>query len=118
MWFSRLAILVTVASTGLSYAQVAGCPAYERNSPLVQVTVFDGPPNEMASLVPDVSKGSDHHTYASWDIGYIFDAGRILYLECSYLHSTKPITVKVDKKVKECVYRTHALPKPAELTCR
>jgi hypothetical protein len=100
-------------------AQVAKCPPYKGKSPLSSVTVFDGPPEQRADLMPDVSKGSGDHTYASWDVAYILAAGRNLYLVCEFggTGDKDTTTVKVEAKVEHCAYRTHK-GKPAEVTCK
>jgi len=100
-------------------AQVAKCPSYKGKSPLSSVTVFDGPPEQRADLMPDVSKGSGDHAYASWDVGYIFSSGRIVYLVCEFggPGDKDTTTVKVESKVEHCFYQTHK-GKPAEVTCK
>jgi hypothetical protein len=118
MSFCKLALASLLVIAGPACAQGASCPAYQEKNRLVTVTLFDGPPSEMASLMPDVSKGSGDHAYASWDVGYIFDAGRSLYLACEYSGSKKTTAIKVEKKVQQCTYRTHAAPKPVELNCK
>jgi len=118
MWCYRLGLAALLVIAGSACAQGISCPAYREKNPLVTVTLFDGPPSEMASLMPDVSKGSGDHAYASWDVSYIFDAGRNLYLACQYSGSKKTTNIKVEKKVQQCTYRTHAAPKPVELNCK
>jgi len=114
----RLALVALLVIAGPAYAEGTSCPAYQGKNPLVSVTLFDGPPSEMASLMPDVSKGSRDHAYSSWSVGYIFDAGRSLYLVCEYSGSKNTTTIKVEKKVQQCTYQTHSAPKPVELNCK
>jgi len=100
-------------------AQVAKCPSYKGKSPLSSVTVFDGPPEQRADLMPDVSRGRGDHIYASWDVGYIFAAGRNVYLVCEFggTGDKDTTTVKVENKVDHCTYRT-LKGKPAEMACK
>jgi hypothetical protein len=96
------------------------CPSYQGKSPLTTVTLYDGPPEEKADLMADVSRGSGENAYASWNVGYIFGAKRNLFLVCSFAgaDASKNVTVKVDQKVEQCIFRTHAKGTPAELTCK
>ena len=120
MSLSKLILVASLALSAVSQAQQARCPAHRGNSPLSSVVVFDGPPAERADLIPDVSKGSGDHAYASWEVSYIFDSGRTLFLVCRFagLADTQSVTVKVEKKVKHCTFRTHRSPTPADVSCR
>jgi hypothetical protein len=95
-----------------------GCPSLQGKSPLEDVDLFDGPPSERADLMADISRGTKHNVYASWDVGYIFDKGAQLFLVCHYTGMREPLTVKVEKRVQRCIYRTHPGVQPAELRCR
>jgi hypothetical protein len=101
-------------------AQELRCPSYEGRKALTTVDLFDGPPEQLADLVPDISKGTGDHAYASWKVGYIFTAGRKLYIVCSYTgaQQTSKVILKSDKKVDSCIFRTHGKTRPAELSCR
>jgi len=63
---------------------------------------------------------STSYTYASWDIGYLFKIGHTPFLTCRYgtLKDTETVTVKVDKPVQKCIFRTHGASQPAELICK
>ena len=100
--------------------QEARCPSHKDKHPLVSGVVYDGPPEQLADLMPDVTRGKGDHAFASWEVGYVFDSGRSLYLMCRYagLSDAQAVTVKVDTKVKQCVFRTHAGKLPAELGCK
>jgi hypothetical protein len=99
-------------------AQEARCPAHKDKALLSGVVLYDGPPEQKADLMPDISKGSGDHVYASWKVGYIFDKGRKLYLVCRFGNKIdNTSTVEVDAPVKSCVYRSHHA-KPAELICK
>lgn len=100
-------------------SQEAKCPSFQGKNRLVTVTVFDGPPEQRADLIPDVSNGSGDHARAVWDVGYIFDSGRGLFLVCQFDGgAANTVTVKVDKKVKRCTFRTHGATRPAEVGCK
>jgi hypothetical protein len=70
--------------------------------------------------MPDVSRGSGDHAYASWDVSYIFDSSRSLFLVCRFagVGDAKTVKVKVEKKVSHCIFQTHSGATPAELVCR
>jgi hypothetical protein len=116
----RLTFIFVLLSCAAAAAQEARCPAYHQQHPLIQVDVFDGPPEQLADLVPDVGQGTGDHAYAEWNVAYIFDDGRNVYLVCKYGNqpSKEALTVKVVKRVKRCIYRTHPGSQPAELTCK
>ena len=108
MWSSRILVgLIALALTGS--AKELKCPSSHDKNALTTVDLFDGPPEQMADLVPDFSKGTSDHVYASWDVGYIFAAGRKLYVVCSYSGSQRAsdVTLKADKKVNSGVFRSH-----------
>ncbi len=74
------------------------CPA--KSQALRSVTVFDGPPSEQASLVPDRA-GTSH---SSWDLGYVYDAGRTVWVRCEYADGTS-FDAQLTAKVGKCVYK-------------
>ena len=110
------AILVFAATTK---AQEFKCPSSQGKSPLFNAAVFDGPPAERADLVPDVSKGKTSYTFASWDVGYLYDMGHTVYLVCKFagLGDAQAVTIKVDKTVHQCVFKADK-DVPAEAVCK
>jgi hypothetical protein len=102
-----------------TFAAEVKCPSYQSNHPLSSIVLFDGPPEEKADLMPDQSTGSGDHANSSWDVRYIFANGRTLSVVCRYfgLSDSKNVTIRVEKKVQRCVFRTHPIGQPAELTC-
>jgi hypothetical protein len=72
-----LSIALLFSLTVAAHAQEGTCPRYHANRPLSSVVLFDGPPEQRADLMPDVSRGSGDHAYASWDVSYIFESGRV-----------------------------------------
>jgi hypothetical protein len=101
-------------------AQEFKCPANHGNSALVSADIYDGPPAENAELRPDVSKGKTTYTYASWDVGYLFGIGRTPYLICRFagLGDAQAETIKIDRKVRRCVFRAQSRATPAEAICK
>jgi hypothetical protein len=120
LWWNEIVVGAALMLAGTAHGQAVKCPSYQEKTPLSTVVLYDGPPEQRADLMPDVSKGSGDRAYASWDVGYIFGSGRNLFLLCRFgdMDNAHAVTVKVEKKVERCVYRTHAGGKPAELSCK
>ncbi|MBH9576966.1 STY0301 family protein [Inhella proteolytica] len=91
---------------------VSVCPS-QPASALRQVTVFDGPPEELASLVPEPdAQGRD-----SWPLAYVYQAGRQVWVHCQYQDQTRRV-LQLPEPVRHC----HFLPKrrgqaEAQLRC-
>lgn len=118
MLLNKTSILIALMLADTALADEVKCPPLQGKSPLSVATVYDGPPEEMADLIPDESKGSGDHANASWEVGYIYDAGRNVYLVCKYTGLKDTVTVNAKKKVQTCIYRTHSSKKPAEMFCK
>jgi hypothetical protein len=116
MWSSSVAACALLVFFATAHADEAGCPAYHGENPLSAGTVFDGPPEERADLMPDHSKVTKHRAYSTWDVGYIYDAGRQVFLACRYANEHDSLTVPIAKKVRRCIYKTRPN-RPAELRC-
>jgi hypothetical protein len=114
---SILGALLVLAAT--AHAQEFKCPSSQGKNPLFNVAVFDGPPADKAELAPDVSKGKTSYTFASWDVAYLYGMGHNVFLVCKFagLGDAQAVTIKVDKKVQQCIFQT---PKglPAEAVCK
>jgi hypothetical protein len=67
------------------------------------VDVFDGTPEELASLVPDMAQARSGY----WQLGYVYDAGRFVTIRCKYADG-KALDVKLPDKVNRCDYRINA----------
>lgn len=117
--WNRFILVALVLGQAARSAEIK-CPAYQGKHPLANVAVFDGPPEEKADLVPDSSNSSGGRTASSWNVDYIFQAGRKLYVVCRYsgLDEAKSLTIKAETKVQQCIFRTAKKPQPAELTCK
>ena len=112
-----LGIVLVLAAT--AHAQDVKCPSYHGKNPLSGVSIFDGPPAEKADLAPDIEKGSGDHIYTSWDVSDLHGTGRDLFLVCRFagLGDAQSVTIKLDKKVRKCFYRSHSAGLPAEAEC-
>ena len=101
-----LLCLPTFATSTTAVAEKARCPAVKEGAKLSGVSVFDGPPEEQADLVPDISRGRNVVAYAVWEVGHIFDEGRHIFLMCRYRDIDDTITVELASKVERCFYRS------------
>ncbi|TRX76080.1 STY0301 family protein [Pseudomonas mangiferae] len=80
---------------GCAHAEIA-CPAKAAGGgTLSGAQVFDGPPEELASLAPDGDEG------VSWDLKGYRDNPRELYLVCEYADGAKQ-NMRLPKDVSEC----------------
>jgi hypothetical protein len=79
------------------------CPAVLNDAALKNVDVFDGPTAEKADLVPDSSHKTKAGTTASWDVSYIYKAGRAVFLRCDYGQAA-PVEIELKVPVKACTY--------------
>jgi hypothetical protein len=111
-------VCVSVLLAGVAQAQQVSCPAAQGKSLLAGVSVFDGPPAEMADLVPDVSRGGEATLFQSWEVGYLFDLHRTPYLSCRYAGVAAPVVVKVEQRVKTCSFQAHGRARAAEMSCK
>ena len=74
------------------------CPT-RQNAPLHFVDVFDGPPEELAMLIPDMAEERSGY----WQLGYIYDAGRFVTIRCKYADG-QTSDVRISNKIKKCDY--------------
>lgn len=75
------------------------CPTHS-GVPLVSAGLFDGDPDDLASLQPDrATKSSGTYT-----VNRIYQQGRALYVECGYKNGIT-VTVKADTPLNRCDYR-------------
>lgn len=118
--FICLALVLSAAAHAQSNVQGNKCPAYHEKIPLVFASVYNGLPGHGTEIVADEIKGSLDHLYASTDVSSISDAGNDLYLVCVYgsVKSKDTVIVKVEKRVKHCIYRTYPENQPAEMVCK
>lgn len=101
-WTSRATTLLMALLAGCSPAPgVAAevCPA-QKSQPLRFVDVFDGPVEDLATLVPD--KAQERSGY--WRLGYVYDATRFVTIRCKYADG-KVLDVKLAHRVDRCDYQ-------------
>jgi hypothetical protein len=111
IWFA--ASSGAMAST---FLDANACPETERGAVLTTVTLFDGLPSEHADLEPDRSVESEGTTKSDWDVSYIFQSGRRLYVQCVYGLKVAAIILKPSPSVSICEY-TSQIKGKITLTC-
>lgn len=97
---SVLALVGTQPGTAPAHGQTlpVSCPVFADDK-LQFVDVLDGPLDEQAFLVPDVN--TDER--GSWNLGYVFDAGRFVTVRCKYA-SGRVTDLKITMRIKQCQY--------------
>jgi hypothetical protein len=104
MWSNRgvavasIALAILVAGMRDALAENV-CPS-RSGHPLRLVDVFDGSPEEQATLVPD--KAGKVSGY--WQLDYVYDAGRFVTIRCKYADH-ESVDIKLSRKVDRCDYR-------------
>ena len=63
------------------------------------VTIFEGPPSEQASLVPDNQKTSDDKVIQTWQL---IKSDRGYWLQCQYANTTAQISRRLAANVARC----------------
>ena len=69
---------------------------------LAQVTIFEGPPSEQASLVYDNEKKLPKETVLTWNLG---PSTHGYWLQCAYSSTTAVISRRLPDSVKHCEVR-------------
>lgn len=114
MWWNKAAaaaMLVSTWSCSLGPTQAAEVCPVRPGQALRFVDVFDGSPQDLATLVPD--KAGESSGY--WRLGYVYDAGRFVTVRCKY--ADKTVTDIKLPKVQRCDYKIDAQ-KSLQLNCQ
>jgi hypothetical protein len=70
------------------------------------VTIFDGPPAEQASLVPDTDKTTESTVIQTWRL---LKSNRGYWLQCQYANTTAQIYQRLPANVSRCDVTTSAM---------
>jgi hypothetical protein len=95
-------IFASCVASGIDYQQAAAaeiCPLRE-GQPLRNVDVFDGTPDELATLVPD----KEQELSGYWLLAYVYNAGRFVTIRCKYADG-QASDVKITNKIAKCDYK-------------
>jgi hypothetical protein len=105
------AVLATaVLATAAPARAATRCPPTLDGHAHQRASVFDGPPQEQADLVPDSMGAAGDE----WRVGYLFDLGRVPFLVCRYAGTPRTVTLRLQPPVATCI-TAH---RPPETVCR
>lgn len=93
-------ILAALAVAGAAQAAPFTCPATTGKA-LEHVTVFDGPPKDMASMRPEDGREVKGRLRQTWNVAELFKIGRSVHAECAYKGGATAV-VQVPKSAKTC----------------
>ncbi len=114
LWARNIAVILFIIISGCSNKNAFSegiCPN-QINQPLRFVDVFDGNPEDLATLVPDQAE----EQYGYWLLGYVYDATRFVTVRCKYADG-KILDVKLFKRINRCNYKIDAK-KTLSLDCK
>jgi hypothetical protein len=106
MWLSKaapFALPAAILALCIRPAIAAEVCPVRAGQPVHFVDVFDGSPEQLATLVPDKARQSS----GFWRLGYIYDAGRFVTIRCKYADGAVS-DVKLPGKVQQCDYKIDA----------
>jgi hypothetical protein len=114
LWNSQ-SIQLVIASLALCAIRAAGaqetCPL-QPDQHLQFVDVFDGAPEELATLIPD----RDGKRSGYWLLAYVYESGRFVTVRCKYTKG-KILDVKLGEPIKQCSYSINSK-KTLKVLCR
>jgi hypothetical protein len=112
-WNKKSHLLFALLFAGWFDTAVAAdvCPQ-RHGAPLRFVDVFDGSPEELATLIPDKAQKLSGY----WQLGYVYDAGRLVTIRCKYADG-QASDVKLPNKIAKCDYKIDAK-KTLSLSCK
>lgn len=90
--------------SGCAAAGATSCPENHAGFRLKTVMVFDGPPSEHADLMPDSYHENKGVGRSEWDVAYIFQAGRHLFVKCDYGPSVPAVILEPEPSTQQCVF--------------
>jgi hypothetical protein len=69
------------------------------NTALSGVTIFDGPPANQASLLPDSEEKTSFSVFQAWKLG---SSNNGYWLQCNYAHTTAQLSKQLPPGVSRC----------------
>ena len=101
-WSKFSVLFLVLLISGCSSAHTVrneACPIRDR-AQLKFVDMFDGTPEELVILMPDVA----YETSGKWSLDYVYDAKRFVTVRCKYTDG-ESIDVKISERIKSCNYK-------------
>ncbi len=96
MWCNRVLLICAWLGSTPAAANVA-CPSVLHGHSLREIGMFDGPPSQMAELVPD---DTAWNTQTKPKVGT--EGKPAFYVQCRYRNTAEAITVPVPLDIKRC----------------
>ena len=96
-------LLASICGCSIHPAAAAGVCPVRHGNPLRFVDIFDGAPEQLATLIPDKSEKQSGY----WVLDYIFNAGRFVVVRCKY-DGNQTFDVKLSSPVHKCEYTIDA----------
>lgn len=93
----RIVMIVAALTLSAGAARAATCPVTHHGKSLDHVTVFDGPPKDMASLRPEDGREVKRKLRQTWDLRGV----RQVHVECGYRGGATQV-VKPPRLTKVC----------------
>ena len=102
LWSSKCiaALFASTAAFSVQPGMGADICQSRDEQPLRFVDVFDGSPEELATLEPDRARERSGY----WLLGTIYDAGRTVTIRCKYADG-QAFDVTLSKRVNSCSYK-------------
>lgn len=104
--------LATLAICAMPTADAQETCPNQPDQQLQFVEVFDGAPEELATLIPD----HDGKRAGSWLLAYVYESGRFVTVRCKY-NKGKVLDVKLAAPIKQCSYSINSK-KTLKVLCR
>ncbi|HUB43603.1 MAG TPA: STY0301 family protein [Acetobacteraceae bacterium] len=111
------ALLLLAAVPHLTHAADIQCPRMHQGSSLTTVSLFDGPPSEHADLEPDVIHKTKRGLWSEWDVAYLFQQGRQLFVECGYGRNIPAVLLQPGPGTGKCEFLSEGTGR-VSLTCK
>ncbi|WP_039058762.1 STY0301 family protein [Enterobacter sp. Bisph1] len=121
LWSKRALALSAIfwLYSGLSYAEKIECPQSltenHKQYPLFNLDVFEGPPEEMGSLMPDSDEA------AVWTLSDSQAAAKArntaMFLVCQFKGTKKTVTLKIPASAKKCSAWIEGSAERTHITC-
>ena len=103
-WNKGLLVAALALANAHAHATDHACPARHDGQPLSTGFVLDGPLERKAILEADVDGVRRGVEFARWQVDYVYDAGRLVTLDCRYGADQVSAPVVVEARVKTCSY--------------
>lgn len=92
----------TMMTATAAHAVQMSCPATQKGKRLSAVSLFDGPPEDMAELRPEEGREKNGLLRTYWMLEDIHKAGRVPHVVCDYDGGGK-VVMKPGKTVRACI---------------